>query len=118
MANQTDEQELYRALGKRTAEARRERGWTQEQLAEEMGVAAVTVSRWETGQRGMSVVTLANLADALGVSLGDLLDVERDLPAPDRDPKEQELLLAFRMLDDIDKRRVMEIAKLFRRETG
>lgn len=118
MPNQRDEQEFHRALGRRTAEARRERGWTQEQLAEEMGVAAVTVSRWETGQRGMSVATLATLADALGVSLGDLLDVERELPAPDRDPKEQELLLCWRGLDGRDRQRMIEIARVLARESS
>jgi len=115
MANQTNEQELHRALGQRTADARRQRGWTQEQLAEEMGVAAVTVSRWETGQRGMSVATLASLADALGVSLGDLLDVDRELPAPERDPREQELLLWWRGLEGRDRQRMIEIAKVLAR---
>jgi len=115
MVKPTNEQELYRALGQRTADARRQRGWTQEQLAEEMGVAAVTVSRWETGQRGMSVATLASLADALDVSLGDLLDVKRELPAPERDPREQELLLWWRGLEGRDRHRMIEIAKVLAR---
>ena len=36
-------------IGKFLQELRKEKGITQEQLAEQMGVARRTVSRWETG---------------------------------------------------------------------
>ena len=36
-------------IGKFIQELRKEKGLTQEQLAEQMGVARRTVSRWETG---------------------------------------------------------------------
>ena len=57
-----------------------------------MGVAAETISRWETGQRGMTVVKRAAIAEALGVSFGELLDIERRVPSPEGEPLELELL--------------------------
>lgn len=36
-------------LGKRIAALRRKRGWTQENLAQQLGVSAAAVSKWETG---------------------------------------------------------------------
>lgn len=36
-------------IGKLLQKLRKEKGFTQEQLAEQMGVARRTVSRWETG---------------------------------------------------------------------
>lgn len=115
MARQTNDDGLCKALGQRAAEARRTRGWTQERLAEEVGVAAVTVSRWETGHRGMSVITLARMADVLGLSLGDLLDVKREIPVPERDPVEGELLVSWRCLEERDRLRVLEITKMMGR---
>ncbi len=75
--------ELLRAVGQRVAEARRDRGVTQESLAERVGIAPVSLSRLETGDRALSLSTLGKLSEALQVPLGDLLDHTRDLPAPD-----------------------------------
>ena len=94
MPRRRDEQ-LLRDVGRRVAEARAKRGFTQEQLAEAIGIQPVTMSRWETGDRALSITTLANIADALGVGLGDLLDVERDLPGVEHGPEQAELLRGF-----------------------
>ena len=96
----TRDQELLREVGKRVAAARAARGYTQERLAELVGIEPVTLSRWETGHRALSLSTLATIADALGVSLGDLLDVQTELPTPDYGPEELELLRGFGTLTD------------------
>lgn len=59
------------------AELRRERGLTQRQLAETLLVSDKAVSRWETGRGLPDVENLAALADALGVSVAELLRGER-----------------------------------------
>lgn len=41
--------------GKRIKALRKEHGLTQEQLAEQLGVAANTIARIETGNRGISI---------------------------------------------------------------
>ena len=54
-------------LGQRIAEARRQRGWTQTDLAEAAGISRVTVSKIERGATDVGYVRLVRLARALGV---------------------------------------------------
>jgi len=68
--------ELLAALGARLRAVRTARGVTQERLADAIGVRTATISRFETGQVGFSITTLADLADALGVSISTLVDVD------------------------------------------
>lgn len=56
---------------------RREKGWTQEQLAERMLVSARTVSRWETGSNMPDLSTLTTLADLYKTDIREILDGER-----------------------------------------
>lgn len=57
-------------------ELRRERGLTQEQLAEAMGVSTAAVSKWESGTSTPEVTMLAALADYFEVSIDRLLDYQ------------------------------------------
>ena len=54
-------------------QTRQDRGWSQEQLADEAGVDRSYMSGIERGVRNLSVVKLAQIARALGVALRDLL---------------------------------------------
>ncbi|MFF1574316.1 helix-turn-helix domain-containing protein [Leifsonia sp. NPDC058292] len=61
----------------RIRELRTTKGWTQERLAENSGVAVRTIQRLESGEDA-SLETLGLLADALEVAVGDLFaSVER-----------------------------------------
>src|SRR5687768_7266846 len=60
-------------IGRRIAAAREGRGWSQAQLAAELGVTNVTISRYESGQRQLSTGALDRVANALGVSLAELV---------------------------------------------
>ena len=64
---------LAKRLGKRIADRRKSIDWTQDQLAERLGVDAETVSRFERGVTVPSLVTLDNLARALRCRTADLL---------------------------------------------
>jgi len=64
---------LAKRLGKRLAERRRAIGWTQDQLAERIGVDAETVSRFERGVTVPSLITLDKLASALRCRTAELL---------------------------------------------
>lgn len=48
-------------------------GYSQAQLAREMGVSPVVVSRWATGRHIPDMDSLARLADILGVDLNNLI---------------------------------------------
>ena len=50
------------------------RGWTQEDLAHEAGLAPVQVSRIERGKREIRLTTLLRLINALEVSPTELLE--------------------------------------------
>lgn len=55
---------------------RRDRGWSQEQLADEAGLDRTYISGIERQTRHPTITTVAKLAAALGASFADLLDHE------------------------------------------
>ncbi len=63
-------------LGKRIAMLRKEKGLTQEQLAEKVGVSAQAVSKWENDASCPDITLLPLLADILGVTVDELLGVK------------------------------------------
>ena len=72
------EQELI-ILGNRIREYRKERGFSQEILAEKSGVSTNTISRIEGGQMAMSVGILQKIVKALGVDANTLLGVSTEV---------------------------------------
>lgn len=64
-------------IGAFLKELRKEKDLTQEQLAEQFGVAARTVSRWENGNNMPDLSILVELADFYGVDIRELIDGER-----------------------------------------
>ena len=63
--------------GRLIAVLRKERGLTQQQLGEKLGVTGRTVSRWETGKYMPDLGVLQELAAFLGVSVDTLLSGEK-----------------------------------------
>ena len=93
------DQDLLNLIGGRIRRARTDRGLSQQELAQLAAIEPETMSRVETGTTAMSLANLARIAGALGVRLGDLVDAERELPAPELPPAELELLRLTRRLD-------------------
>lgn len=58
------------------ARLRRQRGISQQQLAERMGVAFQTVSKWETGATMPDIAMLPELAAYFQVSVDQLLGLQ------------------------------------------
>ena len=73
---------------------RKEKGLTQEQLAEQVGVARRTVSRWETGSNMPDLDILLELADFYSVDLREILDGERKSEQMNEELKETVLQVA------------------------
>ena len=67
---------------------RKEKGLTQEQLAERFYVSSKTVSRWETGSNMPDVGTLIDLADFYDVDIRELIDGERKSEMMDKETKD------------------------------
>lgn len=64
-------------VGRFISSMRKERGFTQEELGEKLGVTNKTVSRWETGKYMPDIDKLQDLSRLLGVSVNELLQGER-----------------------------------------
>ena len=64
-------------IGSMLQELRKEKGMTQEQLAEQLSVARRTVSRWETGSNMPDLDILIELSDLYDVDLREILSGER-----------------------------------------
>lgn len=60
-------------LGANIAKYRKEKGLTQDKLAELLYISDKTVSKWETGKSGPDILIISDLADVLGVEVDDLL---------------------------------------------
>jgi transcriptional regulator with XRE-family HTH domain len=58
----------------RLKEVRELRGWSQAKLAEESEVSRDSISNYETGHREAYPATAKKLADALGVTIADLME--------------------------------------------
>ena len=62
------------SFGSKLREYREAKGYTQEQLAQMIGVAKTTITGYERGNRSPDVSKIKKLAAALGVTGDDLLD--------------------------------------------
>lgn len=69
------------SVGPRLRAARKERGWTLDELAERAGMSASTLSRLESGKRQASLELLLPLTRRLGIRVDDLL------APPEEDPR-------------------------------
>lgn len=72
----------------RIADARKAKGWSQQQLAEQLGTTQQQVARWETGQRDPKTSIIVRISAALGVTVSYLLglDSERGFVPADSSP--------------------------------
>ena len=64
-------------IGKFISELRKEKGMTQTELANVIGVSEKTVSKWETGRGMPEISTLPKLCETLGISVNELLSGEK-----------------------------------------
>ena len=76
-------------IGKRIALLRKEKGLTQEELANHMGVSPQAVSKWENDQTCPDISALPKLARLLGVTVDELLEGRTETTAVRVLPPEQ-----------------------------
>ena len=73
---------MKKTLGTMIAELRKQHGMTQLELAEKMGVTDKAVSKWERDLSCPDINSIPNLAEILGVSVEDLMQVKKEAEAP------------------------------------
>lgn len=97
-------------LGERIAQNRKAKGFTQESLAEQLGVSAQAVSKWENDISCPDITLLPELAKLLGTTVDSLLSGETQVaqfvPEELRKPSEDIMLRIYVNSSDGDKVRV------------
>ena len=73
---------MKKTLGTMIAELRKQHGMTQLELAEKMGVTDKAVSKWERDLSCPDINSLPKLAEILGVSVEELMQVKKEAEAP------------------------------------
>lgn len=68
-----DELEIKKAVGARIKLLRRQKGLTQDELAESIGKQGPAIQRIEGGKLNPSIYTLREIAGGLGITLDKLL---------------------------------------------
>ena len=64
-------------IGKFICECRKQKGYTQSQLAEKLGITDRVVSKWETGKSMPDVSIMLELCSILGININELLTGEK-----------------------------------------
>ena len=66
-------------IAQRLAEMRRNKGYSQEELAENLGLSRQAVSKWERAESSPDTGNLIALAKLYGITLDELLRVDEDI---------------------------------------
>ena len=93
---------MEETLGKRIAAHRKQLKLTQDQLADQLGVTAQAVSKWENDLSCPDIGTLPRLASIFGISIDTLLGCE---------PKEKEIVHEAEVIPDKTERDGIRIQK-------
>ncbi len=94
-----ERQELQKAFGSRVKTLRKQKGWTQKELAAKADVRSAQLNKYEGGLHSPPFETLLKLAEALDTSIDYLVagDESEEIPL-----HSQRLLERFRELQDFD----------------
>lgn len=87
---------MEETMGKRISAARKKLGLTQDKLAEQLGVTAQAVSKWENDQACPDIAMLPKLAEIFGITTDELLGIEKkavyqaEIVETDNEPADRE----------------------------
>ena len=84
-------------FSEKIAMRRRQKNWSQEELAEKRMVTRQAVSKWESAQSMPDLDKIVQLSELLGVSTDYLLKSDRDAPEAETPPRTQEKASARRV---------------------
>ena len=104
---------MEETLGKRIVACRKKLGITQDRLAEQLGVTAQAVSKWENDQSCPDITMLPKLAEIFGTSVDALLGM-----APQTQPLEAEVVTVNEEAGETDGIHIQNGNWEFRLDTG
>jgi transcriptional regulator with XRE-family HTH domain len=81
--------DLLRDVGRKIREFRVAHGWTQEKMAELLGIALRNYQEIERGRQNLTIRTMARLAALLGVKTARLMDEPKSRVVPKGRPRKE-----------------------------
>jgi len=103
------------SFGERLATLRKAAGFTQVELAAELGISQRMVAYYESPDATPPANLLAQIASALGISIDELFGrtTKRRLVKQEGDSRLRRRLLAIEKLDLVEKRQVLQLLDAF-----
>lgn len=100
-------------IGNRITELRKEKGWSQSQLATKINASREAIGKYERNEAVPSVETAKNIADIFDVSLDYLVG---EALKPSFDKRMMQRLEDFELLSDEDKNHLFALLDAFLRD--
>lgn len=102
-------------VGQKIRQIRKERGLTQAELAQRIGVQQSDLCRMENGEYKVALDTLFRVLRVFGIAIGEFF--QEDMPPATPTERESEILRLVRTLDDEGQQDVLDYVtyKTFRR---
>lgn len=90
-------------IGRFLQEVRKEKGLTQKDLAEKIGVSDKTISKWENGNSTPDTSMLLSISEALDVTVNEILSGER-IPPENYSMKAEETIMSLMKENETSKK--------------
>ena len=103
------DEEFFKALGVLIAQTRKAQNITQQQLADQLGIAQQTLAHYEVGRVRFPASTLAILVQVLGLTPDEMLGQERAKGRPGPTPRLQQQIERISQLPRTKQHFVMEM---------
>lgn len=93
------------ATGKFLSKKRKEKNFTQEQLAEKLGVSNKTISKWETGKCMPDYAVVESLCAELEITIAELMDGEEAEKKSVRAYDDGQMMDLLRRIQELEKQK-------------
>lgn len=100
-------------IGRFIGEVRKEKSYTQRQLADILGISDKTVSKWETGNGLPEVSLMLPLCEALQISVNELLSGERLSDADYKRKAEENIMDLMEEIRENKKKVILSVVVVF-----
>ncbi len=103
------DEDIRKAFGLRLKELRKQKGWTQKELANQIDIRFAQLNKYECGMHVPSIEKLAQLSDILGVTLDYLVMGNRDQKQPLHNIRLIERLKELEGFDSDDQETIIKV---------